>query len=109
MENGLLWDLLPEEFPYEDRGCELFPSCLSCPFPDCLEEEPWGKARFLKRRRAQRMLELKKEGKSVKEIARIFEVSPRTVQRWMKAVEEAPPSVIARSVSDEAISVKGSQ
>jgi transposase len=32
------------------------------------------------------MVELKKEGKSIKEIARIFEVSPRTVQRWLKAV-----------------------
>ena len=89
MESKLMWDLLPEEFPYEDKGCELFPSCLSCPFPDCLEEEPWGKERFLKRRRAQRMLELKREGKNVKEIARIFGVSKRTVQRWLKAVEAA--------------------
>jgi transposase len=32
------------------------------------------------------MLELKRGGKSVKEIARIFEVSPRTVQRWLKVV-----------------------
>jgi len=32
------------------------------------------------------MLELKREGKSIKEIARIFEVSPRTVQRWIKAI-----------------------
>jgi len=40
----------------------------------------------LKCRRAERMRELKREGKSVKEIARIFEVSPRTVQRWLKAV-----------------------
>jgi DNA-binding transcriptional ArsR family regulator len=86
MAEKLLWDLLPEEFPYEDKGCELFSSCLNCPFPDCLEEEPWGKERFLKRRRAERMLELKREGKSVKEIARIFEVSPRTVQRWLKVV-----------------------
>jgi len=86
METELLWDLMPEEFPYEDKGCEHFPSCLNCPFPDCLREEPWGKERFLKRRRAQRMLELKQEGKSVKEIARIFEVSPRTVQRWLKVV-----------------------
>jgi len=82
----LVWDLLPEEFPYEDKGCELFSSCLNCPFPDCLKEEPWGKERFLKSRRAERMMELKREGKSVKEIARIFEVSPRTVQRWLKAV-----------------------
>jgi DNA-binding transcriptional ArsR family regulator len=86
MESKLRWDLLPEEFPYEDKGCELFPSCLNCPFPDCITEKPWGKERFLKSRRAQRMRELKGEGKSVKEIARIFEVSPRTVQRWLKAV-----------------------
>ena len=84
-----MWDLLPEEFPYEDKGCELFASCLNCPFPNCLEEEPWGKKRFLKRRRAERMLELKREGKSVGEIARIFEVSPRTVQRWLKVAEAA--------------------
>jgi len=97
MESKLLWDLLPEEFPYEDKGCELFPSCLNCPFPNCIEEEPWGKERFLKSRRAERMRELKREGKSVKEIAGIFEVSPRTVQRWLKAVEAAAPSVVVRS------------
>jgi len=97
MTERLLWDLLPEEFPYEDKGCELFPSCLNCPFPDCIKEEPWGKERFLKSRRAERMMELRRDGKSIKEIARIFEVSPRTVQRWLKTVEAASPSVIARS------------
>ena len=86
MDSELLWDLLPEEFPYEDKGCELFYSCLNCPFADCIKEEPWGKERFLKRRRAERMMELKREGKSIREIARIFEVSPRTVQRWLKTV-----------------------
>ncbi len=86
MESKLKWDLLPEEFPYEDRGCELSASCLNCPFPRCLEEEPWGKQRFSKRRRAERMAELRNEGKSVDEIARIFEVSRKTVQRWLKAV-----------------------
>jgi len=89
MEDNLLWDSLPEEFPYEDEGCELWPHCLNCPFPYCIKEEPWGKERFLKRRRAERMMELKREGKSVKELARIFEVSPRTVQRALKAVEDA--------------------
>ena len=92
----LVWELLPEEFPYSDEGCELAASCLNCPFPCCIKEEPWGKERFLKRRRADRMLQLNKEGKSVNEIARIFEVSTRTVQRALKLVEEAqgiaPPS-----------------
>lgn len=87
METKLMWELLPEEFPYQDKGCELFPSCLNCPFPDCLKEEPWGKERFLKLSRAERMAELKGQGKSIQEIARIFEVSTRTVWRWLKAVE----------------------
>jgi len=91
METQVLWDLLPEEFPYEDKGCELSPSCLNCPFVSCLEEEPWGKERFLKHRRAQRMLALKREGKSIKEIARIFGVSARTVQRWLKTLALGAP------------------
>ena len=96
-----MWDLLPEEFPYEDRGCELFPSCLNCPFPNCVKEEPWGKEKFLKRRRAERMMELKREAKSVTEIARIFEVSPRTVQRWMNVVTVQESKVGARKDKKE--------
>ena len=88
IKSRLSWDLLPDEFPYIDEGCELAPSCLNCPFPRCVKEEPWGKEKFLKRRRAERMLELKKEGKSTAEIARIFEVSTRTVQRALKLVED---------------------
>jgi len=82
-----IWDLLPEDFPYEDDGCELWPHCLTCPFPYCIKEEPWGKEKFLKTQRARRMMALKKEGKSNDEIARIFRVSVRTVQRGLKAVE----------------------
>ena len=83
-----VWDLLPEDFPYSDEGCELAPSCLNCSFPWCIKEEPWGKEKLLKSRRAERMLELKKEGKGIKEIARIFEVSTRTVQRALKLLKE---------------------
>jgi len=50
----------------------------------------------LKNRRAQGMMELKREGKSIKEIARVFEVSPRTVQRWLKAMEAASPFALER-------------
>ena len=88
MEQKSLWDLLPEEFPYNDQGCELFPSCLDCPFPHCIREEAWGKERFLKGMRARRMAELRSEGKSVKEIASIFGVSSRTVQRALKATRQ---------------------
>ena len=84
MEEKSVWDLLPEEYPYGDQGCELFPSCLDCPFPYCIREEPWGRARFLKRMRAGRMAHLRNEGKSVEEIAGMFGVSVRTVQRALK-------------------------
>jgi DNA-binding CsgD family transcriptional regulator len=33
------------------------------------------------------MMELKQQGNSSQQIARIFDCSPRTVQRWLKAVE----------------------
>jgi IS30 family transposase len=88
MEGEPIWDSLPEEFPYTDEGCELFPSCLDCPFPYCIREEPWGKEKYLKRMRARRMEELKSQGKSVREIASIFGVSIRTVQRALKVARE---------------------
>ena len=84
MMEKFAWDLLPEDLPYSDDGCDLAPSCLNCPFLTCIKEEPWGKEKFLKKRRAERMLELQEERKSIKEIARIFEVSTRTVQRALK-------------------------
>jgi hypothetical protein len=87
-ERKPVWELLPEEFPYEDKGCEMFPSCLHCLFPRCLEEEPRGKQRFSKRSRAEKMTELRKQGKTVGEIAGAFAVSMRTVQRALKMVGE---------------------
>ena len=75
--------LLPEGVDWRDRGCELFPSCLSCPLPRCIEEESRGKQRLKVLARARRMAELRRDGKSVKEIAELFGVSKRTVQRGL--------------------------
>ena len=74
-------DLLPEEVIWRDEGCEVFPSCLDCPLPRCLEDEPRGRQRLRTSARARRMTALWSDGKSVKEIAEIFKVSRRTVQR----------------------------
>jgi DNA-binding CsgD family transcriptional regulator len=51
-----------------------------------VEEEPWGKEKFLHRRRAERMSELREEGKSTEEIAGIVGVSTRTVQRGLRGI-----------------------
>jgi len=44
-------DLPPEFCRYRDEGCELADSCLNCPFPQCIYEQPRGKQRWLKKAR----------------------------------------------------------
>ncbi|MFC1985388.1 helix-turn-helix domain-containing protein [Chloroflexota bacterium] len=78
-------DLPPEYCHYRDEGCELSDSCLNCPLPKCIYDEPGGRQRWLKRLRAREMARLfTVEGKGVKELAEMFGVSQRTVQRALK-------------------------
>ncbi len=75
---------LPEETSYPDEGCEVFSSCLNCPLPRCVYEMTWGKQRWLKSQRNREMTRLFVGGEDVKEVARRFGVSERTVQRVLK-------------------------
>ena len=77
-------DLLPEDVNWQDKGCELFPSCLDCPLPQCIEEEPRGKQKLRMSARTRRMKELRQDGNSVAEIACLLDVSKRTVQRALE-------------------------
>ena len=77
-------DLLPDDINWRDGGCEFFPSCLNCPLPKCVEDEPRGQQRLRMAARKRRMMELRRRGKSVKDIAGLFGVSKRTVQRALK-------------------------
>lgn len=75
-------DLLPEYCQYKDEGCDLADSCLNCPFPQCIYEQPRGRQRWLKRLRDKEMVRLfTGEGRGVRELASMFGVSARTVQR----------------------------
>jgi len=83
--NEVLLDLPPEYYHYRDEGCDLARSCLNCPFPRCIYDEPGGKQHLLKKLRAREMARLfTTEGKKIKELAQIFGVSQRTVQRALK-------------------------
>jgi len=85
--NDTRLDLPPEYCRYQDEGCEVADSCLNCPLPVCIYDEPGGKQRLVKRQRAREMARLfTNEGKGVKELAQIFGVSQRTVQRALKVV-----------------------
>jgi len=78
-------DLPPEYCHYRDAGCDLADSCLNCPFPRCIYDQPGGRQRWLKRLRDKEMVRLfTAGGKGINELALIFSVSQRTVQRALK-------------------------
>ena len=78
-------DLPPEFCHYRDEGCDLANSCLNCPLPKCVYDEHGGKQRWLKKWRAKEMARLFiTGGKGIKELALMFGVSQRTVQRALK-------------------------
>lgn len=78
-------DLPPEFCHYRDEGCELADSCLNCPLPRCIYDQPRGRQRWLKRSRDSEIARrFTAEGKTINELAREFGVSRRTVQRALK-------------------------
>jgi DNA-binding transcriptional ArsR family regulator len=77
-------DSLPDDIEWRDEGCEFFPACLNCPLPKCVEDEPRGQQRLRMAARKRLMAELRRKGNTVKEIAELFGVSRRTVQRALE-------------------------
>ena len=78
-------DLPPEFCRYPDQGCEFSESCLNCPLPMCVFEEAGGRRRLLQDRRAEEMARLSvTESKGTRELAELYGVSQRTVQRALR-------------------------
>ena len=78
-------DALPEHVDYRDSGCDLFPSCLSCPLPRCRYDEPGGVRAMLNRTRDREIRRMRRDDRvPVNEIARRFHVSRRTVFRALE-------------------------
>jgi transcriptional regulator of acetoin/glycerol metabolism len=81
-------DLPPEYCHYKDEGCEFLDSCLDCPLPHCLYDEPRGKQRWLKELRNREIERLYREGWKIKELAVVLGLSRRTIQRALKSSAE---------------------
>jgi hypothetical protein len=82
-------DLLPEYCHYQDDGCEFADSCLNCPFPECIYAQPGGRQQWLKNLRDREVFKLfSSRGKGVKELAEMFGVSQRTIQRIVKRARD---------------------
>ncbi len=78
-------DDLPERCRYADEGCEMAPACLSCPFPVCVYEVPGGRqALVISQRDAEIARLFRDEHLSVRELAAVFGLSRRSVQRAVK-------------------------
>jgi AraC-like DNA-binding protein len=78
-------DLPPEYCHYKDEGCDFLDSCLNCPLPQCLYDEPRGKQRWLKELRNREIERLYREGWKIKELAVMLGLSRRTIQRALKS------------------------
>ncbi len=97
-------DLPPEYCHYRDNGCDLADSCLNCPLSKCIYDEPGGRQRWLKRQRDRQIARLfTVEGKRVKELALMFGLSQRTVQRALKnpLLTPLPPPPLKRKIKRE--------
>ena len=73
---------LPEDADYRDTGCDLSPSCLQCPLPQCRYDEPGGLRAPLNRTRDHEIHRLRFDhGVSPPDLARRFGISLRTICR----------------------------
>jgi hypothetical protein len=72
---------------YKDSGCKLYPVCLECPLPRCIEEMPNGKQHMRLLTRAIKIDKLYKQGKSISEIASLFKLSDRTIHRSLSLLK----------------------
>ena len=96
---GAVNDDLPERCRYADEGCELAPSCLSCPFPQCVYDVPGGRqALVISRRDAEIARLFRDEHLTVRELARAFGLSRRSVQRAVKRQSEANAGTAAEGI-----------
>ncbi len=78
-------ELLPERYPYRDEGCEVSPSCLKCPLPQCKFDEPGWLQRQKRDERDSEVVAALLQGElSVKEAASRFALSQRTIFRILR-------------------------
>jgi DNA-binding IclR family transcriptional regulator len=84
-----LEDLLPEHVQYRDDGCEVSPSCLTCPLPVCRYEVRGGLAALQRGPRDAELLDAHRKGAAIDSLCRQFHVSRRTVFRILAAARQA--------------------
>ena len=77
-----LVDRLDDNDHYQDKGCEVSPSCLRCPLERCIFDEPEGGRHAAQQSRDEEIYgRYLQDGPDIKALALRFGVSRRTVHR----------------------------
>lgn len=85
-----LLDTVPEFYHYEDTGCEVSPSCLNCPLPQCKYDDPLWFQRNRRLAQDLRMITtMRSEALTVEQAAERFSVTVRTIFRVLRRCREA--------------------
>jgi len=66
----------------KDTGCNLYPSCLNCPLPECVEVISHNQIE--KRTRDKEIKERFYKGENIEDLMKFFNVSKRTITRTIK-------------------------
>ncbi len=84
-------DALPEHTDYTDTGCDLAPSCLSCPLPRCRYDTPGGLAAMLRSTRDAAIADaVRRRRLPIDDVAQMFGLSRRSVFRALRRAETQP-------------------
>ena len=103
---------------YPDNGCAVYPVCLECPLPYCIEEKPYGEQNVRLLKRAVEVDNLYKQGMSIRQLSTHFNISQRTVRRALDLLkpvtpqchcEKSCPDAILQPSASQAGSVEGLQ
>jgi len=75
------------DIEYQDRGCNLHPSCLACPLARCQYDEPaYQRASARQNERERKVRALIDDGLTPNEIADHLGISIRTVYRALEGM-----------------------
>ena len=93
--------LSSEDSNYFDTGCKYSPTCLNCPLPICIYDDPNFFKNFIKESRDKSIFQDYEKGMSVKELSIKYEVSIRTIQRSIKLNGSAETTLNNKDISQK--------
>ena len=94
-------ELSSEDSNYFDTGCKYSPTCLNCPLPICIYDDPNFFKNFIKESRDKSIFQDYEKGMSVKELSIKYEVCIRTIQRSIKLNGSAETTLNNKDISQK--------